>query len=195
MFEQFQIRIQEAHAYMYEFIGGNEGKRRSSKKLDVLHSVLCEYSGGTDIEVKLESFGSTKFFNVDYTNVHKPNGIYLYGLVKSPTQDIMSNQYNLHNTIAGEVGRCFTANPEVKQIIHHTCFIPRSCKGKNGKHEKIETLNFNLGKSDLLQSIAPHNKWLYDIVYYDNSVDLNFDVHQMRQLYEHCCLVAEQLSL
>lgn len=196
MFEQFYADIRVAHEHMYDFIGGDEAKRRSNKKLELIHSVLCHYSGGSDIEVqKVPSFGSTEFFNVDYSNKNNPNEIYLYGLVKAPTQDIKSNQYNLQNTITGEVGRCFTFDPNIKQIIHHTCFIPRELKGKKGKIEQIEKLNFDLGKSDLLQSIASSNKWFCDIIYYDNSSSLNFDIEQMKKLYQRCCWIAKQLAI
>ena len=72
---------------------------------------------------------------------------------------------------------------------------PRELKGKKGKIEQIETLNFDLGKSDLLRSIASSNKWFCDIIYYDNRSSLNFDVEQMKKLYQRCCWIAEQLAI
>jgi hypothetical protein len=194
MFDQFENDVRNAIYEMYEFIGEENANRRSSKKLEKIHTVLSNWSGGNKIEGRnVPCYGSTDYINVDYTNTNNPKGIILYGLVKAPTQDIKSNQFNMHNTIIGEVSRCLTLDPSIRQIIHHTSFIPRSLKGKKGKNETITELNFDFGKSQFVKLISRHNKWFHNTVYYDNSRDLNFDKMQLIELYEQCCWIREEL--
>ena len=186
--------IRNSLEIMYDFVDSMPNGHRSAQKVELLHTVMAKFTSPNGIiEADVESFGSVSKIRADYTDPTKPNGVFLYGLVKAPIRDFKSNKFNYHNTAVGEsCGRILNSN--VEQIIHFSMFLPRVLKGKGGKTETITTLGYDLSKSEDFMRHVNNKKVYNDVIFYESEDKIEFEDEGMIRLFKNICEIRNRLS-